>query len=168
MVEKILSTYEITKDTIFLMPTRHVAFCTTVMERDESYYVKQTPLEIIKAACLEGGSTYDGRRTAVIHKTGVQSKVSIPIDPLNGIFAFPTQSPKQFDCCWLFYHHIKAIQPNRKNLKQSIITFNNYYELTLDVSYTILENQMLRMSYCIVHFSRPNRLFMMKCNYSLY
>lgn len=71
MNEKILSSYEITKDTLALLPARNMNYRTIVIERHETYYVQQTPLEIIKAACLEGGATYDGRRTAVMLKTGV-------------------------------------------------------------------------------------------------
>ncbi len=151
--EVILENYEINKDTVVLMPARHIDYETIVLERNAKFYVKKTPLELIRAACLEGGSTYEGRREAVIALTGSQNKVPIPIEPLQHIYAFPTHSPKQFDCCWLFYHHVKSMKPHPKSSSKTLVTFKNSRELTVPVSYYSLEKQMLRTSQCILRFS---------------
>ncbi|TWI59897.1 competence protein ComK [Halalkalibacter nanhaiisediminis] len=153
MTKTILHTYEINKDTISLSPANHMDYDTIVQERNQKYYVKKTPIQLIEQACLEGGATYDGRRVAVTYQTGAQSKVPIPIHPLEQIFAFPTHSPKLQECSWIFYHHIKAIKPNPKAPNQTIITFRNYKEITVDVSYNALERQIHRTAYCIVRFT---------------
>ncbi|MFC0560855.1 competence protein ComK [Halalkalibacter alkalisediminis] len=156
MTKTILTHYEINRDTFVLLPASHIDYYTIVWERDQIYYVKKTLFQIIKEACLEGGAEYDGRRVAVTHKTGIQSKIPIPVNPLEHIYAFPTHSPKLHDCSWIFYHHIKSIHRHPNSQKKSIITFKNDKELPLDLSYHTLEKQLQRTSYCIVRFSHPH------------
>ncbi|WP_227937161.1 competence protein ComK [Alkalihalobacillus deserti] len=157
MPKIILEHYEINPDTFALLPAYHTDYDTIVWERDQLLYVRKTPLQLLKEACLEGGAEYDGRRIAVTHKTGIQSKIPIPVNPLEHIYAFPTHSPKQSECSWIFYHHIKSIKRHPKNSTQSIITFKNIKEYSLNVSYHALDKQVQRTSYCIVRFShRPN------------
>ncbi|MCL7748760.1 competence protein ComK [Halalkalibacter alkaliphilus] len=154
MNKQVIKDYEINRDTIALLPAYHSDYYTIVLERDQEYYVKQTPMQLIKEACLEGGADYAGRRKAVIHKLGVQSKVPIPVNPLDQIFAFPTHSPKLHECSWIFYHHIRSIRVNAHEPSQTIISFKNYKELPLSISYPSLEKQMHRTAYCIVRFSK--------------
>lgn len=154
MKENVLLTYEINSDTIALLPAFHHEYHTIVIERNDTLYIKQTPMEIIKEACLEGGSTYEGRRMAVSNKTGIHNKIPIPIHPQKGIYAFPTLSPRHFECIWIFQHHIKSIKKDAKSHKCSIIVFKTYQELTVNITYSILENQMLRTAYCMTRFSR--------------
>jgi competence protein ComK len=97
MNETVLTDYEINKETIAIIPANHIDYYSIVLERDQQLHVKLTPLQLIKASCLEGGSTYDGRRLAVTHQTGAQNKVPIPIHPLEQIYAFPTHSPSLHD-----------------------------------------------------------------------
>lgn len=153
MTPIILPNYELNKDTITLIPAYHTDYDTIVWERDQQLFVKKPLLQLIREGCMEGGSEYDGRRAAVIHKTGVHSKVPIPINPREQIYAFPTHSPKLHECVWIFYHHIKSFKPNPKQANQSIITFLTGKDLILDISFTILERQIHRTSYCIVRFS---------------
>jgi len=150
----VLSDYEIHNGTVAILSAAAVEYSTIVLEPDQTLYSRKTPLQLIKDACLEGGSTYDGRREAVTHLTGAQNKVPIPINPREHIYAFPTHSPQLFECNWLFYHHIRRIQPKPKTPGVSIITFKDRKEpLTLDVSYNTLQKQIQRTAYCIVRFS---------------
>jgi competence protein ComK len=148
--------YDINPDTLALLPARHTDYDTIVLERHKQYFVKKTAIKLLEEACLEGGSDYDGRRAAVTYKTDVQSKILIPVNPLEHIYAFPTHSPKLHECSWFFYHHIKSIKRHPTSLTESIITFKNYKELQLPISYHTLEKQMQRTSYCIVRFSHKN------------
>ncbi|GAE34998.1 competence protein ComK [Halalkalibacter akibai] len=155
----VLPHYDLNRDTIALIPATHLDYSTIVWERNQILYVRKTPIQLIKSGCLEGGAEYSGRRTAVTYKTGIQNKIPIPINPHEQIYAFPTHSPKLFDCIWIFYHHIKTIKRHPQNPTNSIITFTNYQKLTLNVSYHTLEKQVQRTSYCIVRFShheQPN------------
>ncbi|MCK0470097.1 competence protein ComK [Halalkalibacter sp. APA_J-10(15)] len=153
MTPSIVNDYEITQDTIALLPAHHIECDTIVWERNDILHVKQSMLSLIKEACLEGGADYEGRRAAVIHKTGIQHKIPIPIHPLDHIYAFPTHSPKLYECAWIFYYHIKSIHRHPNKVNESMVTFHNYKELTLPISYATLEKQMQRTSYCIVRFS---------------
>jgi len=148
-----LDHYEINRDTLALLPAYHTDYDTIVWEKDQILYVRKTPLQLLKEACLEGGAEYNGRRVAVTYKTGIQSKIPIPVDPLEQIYAFPTHSPKQSECSWIFYHHIKSIKRDPKNTTKSIITFKNANDLSLNVSYHTLDKQVQRTSYCVIRFS---------------
>src|SRR5699024_5373922 len=50
--KSILSTYIITTKTYALIPTRSTDHQTKVIEEDHTYYVNQSPLELIKLNCL--------------------------------------------------------------------------------------------------------------------
>ncbi|WP_272435225.1 competence protein ComK [Terrihalobacillus insolitus] len=122
-----------------------------------SYLLKKTALQLIKLACLDGYSTYDGRRIAMMYKTSSRKKVPIPINPELHIFAFPTMSPSQFDCNWIFYNHVQAIKPTTKKLSQTIITFKYKEQLALKESYYTIEKQMYRTAVCMLSFSQQNK-----------
>jgi competence protein ComK len=79
MEKIILEDYVINRDTIALQPANHTDYYTIVIERDQILYVKQTPLQLIKAACLEGGAGYNGRREDVIYQTGTKAKSPFPL-----------------------------------------------------------------------------------------
>lgn len=154
MISTILSHYEITKDTMALLPARNIDYQTIVLEPHQKRTISQVTLTLIKEACLHGGSTYDGRRLAVISQTGAQNKVPIPINPNEFIYAFPTSSPSSPDCIWIFYQHVKTMKPHQKNPDYSLIVFKNYDELEVPISLSVLQRQMQRTSYCIVRFSK--------------
>ncbi|WP_227939049.1 competence protein ComK [Alkalihalobacillus deserti] len=154
MTNEILIHYEINRETSVLLPAEHLEYNSIVWEKDQVFHVRKTPFQLIKEACLEGGADYDGRKVAVTYKTGIQSKIPIPVNPLEHIYAFPTNSPKLFECSWIFYHHVKSLKRHPHFSNQSIITFKNHKELHLEISYNTLERQLQRTSYCIVRFSR--------------
>lgn len=52
--------YEITQDTLLIKPFYDIEFSSVIMESNQTYYVKQTPLQLIKQACLTNGSSFDG------------------------------------------------------------------------------------------------------------
>jgi competence protein ComK len=92
------------------------------------------------------------RKHEIRPRASQKSKVPIPISPRENIYAFPTHSPDNFECIWVFYHHVKSIKKDPNIPKQTIITFKNTFQLTLNVSYRSIEKQMQRTSQCIVGF----------------
>ena len=155
MIE-IRNEYDVNQKTMALLSVAHPDYSTVVIEQHRQLFVKQTPLQIIKAACLDGGSTFEGRQKAVTHLTGSRQKVPIPINPLLNIFTFPTNSPYDFHCNWIFYHHVKSIIPSdkRKNsTTQVIISFKNDEQLQMKESHHILQKQMQRTAICILQFT---------------
>jgi competence protein ComK len=130
-----------------LVPARNTEYYTIVHELHQTIYVKKTPLEIIHQGCLLNYSSYNGRRDAVIHHTGYARKVPIPIDPERNIITFPTLSPSNFDCVWIFLKHIECFTPQNKN---TLITFRNGKLLSVPVSSLVVEKQVYRSTRCLL------------------
>lgn len=151
-----MNEYHINKSTMALLPAKNTCYSTIVIEQNRQILVRKTPIQLIKTGCLDGGSTYDGRRKAVAHLTGCMQKPPIPINPGNHLFAFPTHSPSAFECNWIFYNHIKSIKPSVNNNDisvQSILHFKNEQTLLMRESHYILQKQMQRTAICILQFS---------------
>ena len=159
-MKNIQLTYEVNPHTMAILPAKEIEYSAIIKEEHQILYVRQTPLQIIKAACLDGGSTYEGRRKAVTHLTGAVQKVPIPINPRRNIFAFPTHSPNAFECNWIFYHHIKSIVPSLQtsNTTQSIIQFKNQLELLMNESHYLLEKQYTRTAMCVLQYATQDKM----------
>ncbi|MEC1771891.1 competence protein ComK [Schinkia azotoformans] len=152
---KILDDYEVNRSTMALLSVAHIDYCTIVVEENQVFYVRKTTTEIVKASCLEGGASYEGRRKAIRYRTGSKQKVPIAINPGENIYAFPTHSPKAFECNWIFFNHVKYIStihlPNKET--KSRILFKNGLHIDMNESRYILEKQMKRTAICILWLS---------------
>lgn len=146
-MENILEHYSINKKTIAILPAYQIEYESIVMEVEQTYYVKQSPFQLIQTNCLLNGASYDGRRAAVNFLTGYSRLVPIPINLSDDIYVFPTHSPQNDKCSWIFFNHIRQIQKS-KNKNESIIHFKNNEQLTVDVSYHILSKQNFRVFMC--------------------
>ena len=122
-MKQILSNYSIHKDTMVLLPAKHIDYETLVLERNKHVYVKQTSLEIIKYSCLARFTTYDGVREAVKLQTGFKRKVPIPINPSQNLYFFPTHATGDYECCWISFDHVLQISPSSKTT--SYLIFKN-------------------------------------------
>src|SRR5699024_12209027 len=91
-MKQIESKYIINKETVAILPAKQIEYHAVVTEGNQTVFVRQTPLELVKAACLANWCTYEGRRQAVMHHTGFKQKVPIPISINHEIFAFPTHA----------------------------------------------------------------------------
>ncbi len=146
-MKEILTTYNVNEETNALTPAFQLDYQTIVLEGKRELFVKQTPLELIKLAAKRGGAEYNGRRTSMTYLTGIHKKIPIPINPQKNIYAFPTTSPKQANCSWIFFHHVDEIKPT-KGIYRSIIQFKNGREIKMNESLHILEKQMYRTWLC--------------------
>ncbi|WP_087974847.1 competence protein ComK [Oceanobacillus rekensis] len=154
------SDYIPTRETMALLPYTPLGDTSLVIEHNEQFIVRKSPIELIKKACLENHSTYDGRRDAVVYQTGYKRKVPIPINPGSDLYSFPTHSTTDPHCSWLFYHSISNIKPasglTNPQLR-TIITFHNGKQIPIDISYYTLKKQMGRTLTCIFVFSSEGR-----------
>lgn len=152
----ILANYTLNKRTIALLPAKQIEYETIAVEEDRRFFIKKSALQIIQEACIKNGSTYEGRRDAVIQLTGFKRKVPIPISIKKNIYTFPTHSPKDYDCIWLFHNHIQAAfplsTPIHSNVK-SMILLSNQQHLPLFLSNHTLQKQIERTRYCIYLFA---------------
>ncbi|WP_010096050.1 competence protein ComK [Ornithinibacillus scapharcae] len=139
--------YEITEQTVALIPSKHIDYQTIVIEVDKELYIKKTPFEIIEKGCLDNFSTFEGRRKAVMHLTGFRRKVPIPISVYRGIFVFPTQAFRDWDCCWVFYGHVEGVVEIGE--EQSLVLFKGGRQVRVDVSKVSLLKQLERARFVI-------------------
>lgn len=145
--------YKVNKSTLALLPAKAINYDTIAWEDNQTIYVRQTPLDIIKESCLVYGSSYEGRREAVTHNTSYQRNLPIQISGKQHIYTFPTQAPKSFDCHWIFSEHILQII-GKNGTKEATICFKNNQLLPLTVSHYILNKQFHRTLTCMLHHLR--------------
>ncbi|KGA98671.1 hypothetical protein AJ85_00275 [Alkalihalobacillus alcalophilus ATCC 27647 = CGMCC 1.3604] len=156
MSKTLFPTYEPTNETLYIRPSFSIDHEAYVKEMQQNYKIKQPPNQIIHTACLDGGASYDGRKSAVIHNTGIQSKIPIPINPNQNLYAFPTHSPQSVDNIWIFFHNVYIYKKHPTDSTQSIIQFVNRETLTVPISFATLERQMHRTAYCVFRFGDGN------------
>lgn len=139
----LLEHYQPNKETIAYITAQHIDYNTIILEGERTYYCKKTPFELVKDNCIANWSSYEGRRKAVMKLTNYFRKVPIIISQLKEIVIFPTHSPENVDCNWIFVKHVLKISKCSKK-KGTIITFNNGRQLHLNVSHHIIESQFHR------------------------
>lgn len=148
-MKQILSSYTISKRTAAIKPVKHPDYLSQIIEPDAILYVTEPPLTIIKEACLQGYSSYEGRRDSVKYYTDYQRKLPIAINPKLNIFAFPSISPEAYECSWLFPTHIKSISQaiTADKTIQSIVTLKNGRTIYMSESPAVLKKQLQRTAY---------------------
>jgi competence protein ComK len=146
--------YEINPMTVAILPHYHETYQSRIIDLHGDSYSTQSPLKLIENACLEGGSSLDGRRKSLQHVKNFHQCPPIPINPLENIYAFPTCSPESHECVWLFYDHIHSYHPKQAN---TLITLTNQQQLEVQISKPVMDKQMSRTESCIVLYSRPKR-----------
>lgn len=115
---------------------------TIILEEQEEYHVKPTPSKVIDQACKFFGSSLKGRQDGTRDICGITHKAPIAIDPISGMYFFPTISPVNPTCSWIAHSHIDEIK-NARNSSTELL-FKNGKKLILDVSYGIMLNQIQR------------------------
>src|SRR5699024_10879153 len=101
----IQTSYQINEKTIALCPAKEIDYDTIVLEQEATYRVSQTRMQLTNDACIANWSTFEGSRQAVIHHTNFRHKVPISIILEKNFYTFPTHSPSEFECHWIFFNH---------------------------------------------------------------
>ncbi|MFC0523541.1 competence protein ComK [Pontibacillus salicampi] len=114
-----------------------------IVEKNESFYVKESPKKIIDQACKFFGSSLRGRQDGTKDVCGITHKAPIAIDPASGMYFFPTTSPQNKLCSWIAHSHIDYIKRSDDNLR-TIIAFTNQKAVALVVSQGSIGNQIQR------------------------
>ncbi|WP_112182116.1 MULTISPECIES: competence protein ComK [Paraliobacillus] len=144
---KISTFYQINRNTLAILPAMTVDYQAIVRETKRELLVQQTPLTIIKTNCIAGAASYQGRQKAASKLIGSTRKVPILIYERAQIYAFPTQSPSNFSCSWVFAKHIHKIIEHpqaRSKQTQSTIIFRNGTTIDFEESAYQLQNQLTR------------------------
>lgn len=158
----IVRDYKVTNETVALFPAKQIEHNTIIYEWNNTFLAKETAFELVEKACLTYGSTYEGRRKAVMHRTGYKRLVPIPISISRNIYAFPTHSPKHYECAWIFLEHVEFVQPvdgAKGKAKETMIMFKNGKGLNVGVSLHVIRKQLQRTENCEFIFSDRSHLY---------
>ena len=137
-----MESYEINQDTLAIIPINSLE--TRIIEKNDDLIVKSSSMKIIDDGCRFFGSTYAGRSEGTKSMIGINYKAPIILEESMPMIFFPTISPRLEACSWISF---KEIERCVKNEKKTIIIFKNGVQLELNLSYQILQNQILRSSY---------------------
>lgn len=148
-MNKIFPNYIITPKTQAILPANQIEYDTIVIEQGRELFINRPATTLIEDSCLYYGSTYDGRRQSVIERTNFKRKTPIPISIHSSIYAFPTHSPADKNCTWIFSNHIESLQ-SIKNAPNPITQINltKSKTLAIPVSPSTIQTQIKRTNLC--------------------
>lgn len=134
-----LKEYEINSNTLIIIPISKKV--SKVIEINEEFMINKNSTEIIDDSCKFFGSSYNGRFEGTKKLIGVNYKSPIIVEESREIIFFPTSSPRFDNCYWVCLNKIDKF---KKTIHDSKIVFKNGLEIDIPVSYSSLENQILR------------------------
>ncbi|HLR02776.1 MAG TPA: competence protein ComK [Virgibacillus sp.] len=113
-----------------------------ILDEDNEYPVIDPPTKVIDEACSYFGSSLRGRQDGTRNICGVTHKAPISIDPLSGMYFFPTFSPTSSKCSWIAHSHIEQV--NKWEGQYAEIIFKKGRRVVLEASYGSVLNQIQR------------------------
>ncbi len=134
--------YEITEDTCALIAINDS--CTKIVELDNEIILNTSTLKILDYSCKYYGSSYNGRKEGSISILKNIYKIPIIVEESRNIIFFPISSPRYHNSTWISVRNIKSCRKIEKNTE---ITFKNGKKMIFKISYSSLQNQILRASY---------------------
>ncbi len=134
-----MQTYEINSETIAVIPYNPNK--TKIIERDNTFFINKNSIKIMEESCEFFGSSLLGRQKGTTKLIGVTHKAPIIIEETKDIIFFPTTSPRLQNCSWISLNNLIDY---KKINKKSILYFKNNINLEFNISYGIIDNQVLR------------------------
>lgn len=131
--------YEINKETLAIIAIEEDK--SMVYEKENEFIVYCSSLKIIDDSCKFFGSSYKGRVEGTKKMIKMSHKAPIIIEESNNIIFFPTMSPRLEECSWISLNNIETFIKNGKN---TIIEFSCGKKIELNISFLIIDNQILR------------------------
>lgn len=131
--------YEINKQTLAIIAIEEEV--SKIIEEDNEFIIKRSATKIINDSCKFFGSSFNGRFQGTKTMIGVSHKAPIIIEESSEMIFFPTSSPRLELCSWISLNNIKEYYKDRKN---TIINFSCGKHLKFNISYGIIDNQILR------------------------
>ena len=133
-----MENYEVNLETLAIIPLN--ANETKIIEKNDEFIVNSSSMKIIDDCCRFFGSTYNGRIEGTKSMIGVNYKAPIILEETTPMIFFPTISPRLEACYWISF---KDVDKCYKIDKKSLIVFKNGTKLEINLSYKILQNQIL-------------------------
>ena len=136
-----MKNYEISKETLAVIPIGNKK--SKVIEKDNTYIIDENPNKIMDDSCKYYGSSIGGRQQGTQNLTGISYKAPIIVQEEGSIIFFPTSSPRLKKCCWVSLNNIDSYYYDFEK-KTCVIIFDNKSRIEFDMSYCILNNQILK------------------------
>lgn len=133
-----MNKYEINDKTVALYSMNNK---TRVYEEDKNFIVDAPTNEIMEESCSYFGSSMEGRKKGTHHLIGVNYKAPIIVEESKDLIFFPTTSPKLKTCSWLRSNKIDRYYYKNGHL---VVEFKNGDKILLNISYDMINNQILR------------------------
>lgn len=140
----------IDRDVLFLESFYETERRSRITTKDGVRYSRDSPLVLIDKACMLFASTYEGRVKATRHNLKQHKKTTLLISE-DGLAAYPTKSPSQLDCVWIFNHQyrLEELSPTRTR-----IIYDQFGVFTeVNVSVHTLSKQRTRLYEMIYYYS---------------
>ena len=131
--------YEINEGTLAVISTSDES--SIVYEEEKIFTVNKCANEIMEDSCAYFGSSLAGRQQGTNNLIGVTHKSPVIVEESREIIFFPTCSPRLTKCSWVSLNNIEKYYTEGKKV---IIEFKNGQKLKLNLSYGIIDNQILR------------------------
>ncbi|MDP4086524.1 MAG: competence protein ComK [Bacillota bacterium] len=133
---KILKDYTINHRTVLLSGEND---CTRVIEGENAFLVKMTPLEMINKSLLRNGTSLRGALRSSKFILGPMNLFPIKVSTSQGIFLFPLKSDKTM---WFSLNHILSI--NSKGFQQTEVHLSFGHSLLLNVEAKMVTHKMYK------------------------
>ncbi len=134
-----MNEYEINAQTLAIIPIGEEK--SKVIEVNGDFIINASPIKIIDDSCKFFGSSYDGRFEGTKNLLGISHKAPIIVEETRKIIFFPTTSPRLDRCAWISLNNIDNYY---EVLGGTIIKFNCGKKEKINLSYGIIDNQVLR------------------------
>ena len=145
--------YEISNDTLAIIPIGSKK--SKIIEKNNRYIVNESPNRIMDESCRYYGSSINGRQKGTTSLTGISYKAPIIVQEESNIIFFPTTSPRLKTCCWVSVNNIDSYYYDFEK-QTCVIIFDNKSRLEFDMSYWVLNNQILK-SHRLAAISKKRR-----------
>ncbi len=132
--------YEINNETIAICPlTKNTS---KIIELNDEFIISKSVNSIMENSCEYFGSTLLGRKKGTKNLIGVSHKSPIIVEESKEMIFFPTASSRKAEeCTWIRLKYIEKYYKCDNFIK---IEFTNNNFLKLNLSYGIIDNQILR------------------------
>lgn len=136
-----MQSYEINPKTMALL-YNEATLGSIIIETDRIIYCVLTPNQIIKRSCILLGISYEMRRESIRRILKKSQMLPVIMDSYEKIIVFPTSSPRNEKCEWLFFNHIIDNHPNKYNKKYTIVTFSNGISQKILAASSVIDRQL--------------------------
>ncbi|MFI3260778.1 MAG: competence protein ComK [bacterium] len=116
----------------------------TIIDNKGNTLLEERAYNLLKYNCEHYGCSYNDRVTDSKSLLNASYKLPIVINDKDNFIMFPTSSFRCDSCSWINIGMVDKYYQQRKN--KTVVIFKNKQKIILDISYFILEKQIMRAS----------------------